>query len=418
MEDITGTRRAPFGANPNVGDAGQATQHRILAAAGEAFATNGYARTSVEAITDLAGCSRPTFYQYFSGKEDVHRRLAARFGSELSQVLERLGPITADRAGRDEICAWLTGLGEVHDRFRAVADNFAAAVRTDDRMVAGSSALSAAYRRRLCEVIVDPPDDDVALEAQAAALNAVAYGASVYRGRVGTVEESRMVDALGDLIHRSMFGAIEGVNVAEVRRGTARRPGAGHPADSDSDQGRQSRGKATQARLMEAAAAAFGTLGYDGVRVDDIASEAGVSHGTFYRYFADKAAVFSEHVEIATAEISALLSGWPIPAGDEPRFAKDYYDLFARHGGIIACLPEARAAGLECAAHSRQVIAHALQLGLDARGFGDTDADVVTCFSLLESFASSAFGGLGVSLDEAVNATALVLRRGVFGAAT
>ena len=67
MEEISTSRRAPFGTNPTVGEAGRATQVRILAAANEAFASNGYARTSVEAITDLAGCSRPTFYQYFSG---------------------------------------------------------------------------------------------------------------------------------------------------------------------------------------------------------------------------------------------------------------------------------------------------------------------------------------------------------------
>ena len=174
MEDITTSRRSPFGANPTVGEAGQATQQRILAAANDAFGTNGYARTSVEAITDLAGCSRPTFYQYFAGKEDLHRRLAARFGAELFEVLDRMGPITPDRLGRAEIASWLTGLATVHARYRAVADNFAAAVRTDDQMVTGSTALNAAYRSRLCEVIVDPPTDPVALEVQAVAINSVA----------------------------------------------------------------------------------------------------------------------------------------------------------------------------------------------------------------------------------------------------
>ena len=172
---------------------------------------------------------------------------------------------------------------------------------------------------------------------------------------------------------------------------------------------------ATRARLLESAAAAFGTLGYDGVRVDDIAAEAGVSHGTFYRYYTDKAAVFAEHADAATAEITALLARWPLESGSETPWAKDYYDLFARQGGIVACLPEARAAGLECAARSRRAVAHALQQGLEARGFGDTDADVVCCFALLESFAVSAFRGLTVSVDEAIDATALVLPRGVFG---
>ena len=415
MEDITTSRRSPFGANPTVGEAGQATQQRILAAANDAFGTNGYARTSVEAITDLAGCSRPTFYQYFAGKEDLHRRLAARFGAELFEVLDHLGPITADRPGRDEIVSWLTGLAAVHARYRAVADNFAAAVRTDDQMVTGSTALSAAYRSRLCEVIVDPPTDPVTLEVQAVAINSVAYGASFYRSRVGSVSQQRTTDALADLIHRSIFGTIDGVNVAQSRRGIVRRAPATPGSASPDEEGRQPRGVATRTRLLDAAAAAFGTLGYDGVRVDDIAVEAGVSHGTFYRYYADKDAAFSEHVVTATDDIVALLGSWPLDAGAEARWAREYFELFARHGGIITCLPEARAAGVDAATRARLEVSRALRIGLDARTFGDTDADIVSCFALLESFPASAFRGLGVSVDDAIDATALVLRRGVFG---
>lgn len=415
MEEITSSRRAPFGANPTVGEAGRATQQRILAAASEAFATNGYAQTSVEAITALAGCSRPTFYQYFSGKEDLHRRLATRFGAELAGALDRMGPITADRAGRDELRGWLAGLSDVHRRYRAVADNFAASVRTDDRMVTGSTTLSSAYRTRLCQSIVDPPAGAVPLDVQAAAINAVAYGAAVYRNRVGTVGPDRTTDAVADLIHRSIFGAIDGVNLAETRPGTARPP-APVPAEATADDpARRSRGLATRADLLAASAAAFGTLGYDGVRVDDIAKEAGVSHGTFYRYFTDKIAIFSEHVETVTDEIVALLDEWPLGRGEEAAWARAYYDAFARIGGIVSCLPEARAAGLEAATRSRLQVAHALQQGLDTRTFGDTDADVISCFALLEGFAASAFRGLGVSVDEAVAATALMLERGVFG---
>lgn len=415
MEEISTSRRAPFGTNPTVGEAGRATQLRILAAANEAFAANGYARTSVEAITDLAGCSRPTFYQYFSGKEDLHRRLAAQFGAELLGVLDRMGPITPDRSGRDEIASWLTGLAVVYDRYRAVADNFAAAVRTDDLMVTGSVTLSAAYRARLCEVIADPTPDPVSLDVQAVAINSIAYGTSVYRGRVGSVSGPRMTDALADLLHRSIFGAIDGVNLAPSRPGARRRQAPPGRAASDADEGRRSRGRATRTRLVDAARIAFGTLGYDGVRVDDIATEAGMSHGTFYRYYADKDAVFAEHVEAATAEIVAALAAWPLVPGSEVRWTEDYFALFARFGGIISCLPEARTAGLECAIRSRQQVSRALTAGLDARAFGDTDADLVGCFALLESFPASAFRGLGVSVDDAIDAAALVLRRGVFG---
>jgi len=47
-------------------------------------------------------------------------------------------------------------------------------------------------------------------------------------------------------------------------------------------------GEATRARLLAAARQAFGELGFAATRVDDIVERAGMSHGTFYRYFEDK----------------------------------------------------------------------------------------------------------------------------------
>jgi len=44
----------------------------------------------------------------------------------------------------------------------------------------------------------------------------------------------------------------------------------------------------TRSRLLTAAREAFSELGYVATRVDDIVARAGVSHGTFYRYFGDK----------------------------------------------------------------------------------------------------------------------------------
>ena len=48
------------------------------------------------------------------------------------------------------------------------------------------------------------------------------------------------------------------------------------------------KGRATRERLLIAAETIFGQSGYDATRVADIAAGAGVSHGLFYRHFADK----------------------------------------------------------------------------------------------------------------------------------
>ncbi len=48
-----------------------------------------------------------------------------------------------------------------------------------------------------------------------------------------------------------------------------------------------------QARIIEAARRVFARKGFSAT-VDDVANEAGISHGLAYRYFANKAALFSE----------------------------------------------------------------------------------------------------------------------------
>jgi len=49
--------------------------------------------------------------------------------------------------------------------------------------------------------------------------------------------------------------------------------------------------ESTRERLLDAARQTFGELGFVATRVDDIVERAGLSHGTFYRYFSDKKAI-------------------------------------------------------------------------------------------------------------------------------
>ena len=69
------------------------------------FGEEGYHQCGVIRITEVAGCSRAAFYQYFSSKEDVFRHLAGQVARQLVASAEALGPITggprrlADPAG-------------------------------------------------------------------------------------------------------------------------------------------------------------------------------------------------------------------------------------------------------------------------------------------------------------------------------
>jgi AcrR family transcriptional regulator len=57
---------------------------------------------------------------------------------------------------------------------------------------------------------------------------------------------------------------------------------------------RQERARRSYLALIDAASALFGARGYDAVGTPEIAQRAGVSVGTFYRYFADKHEIYLE----------------------------------------------------------------------------------------------------------------------------
>lgn len=47
------------------------TKSRLIQCAFELFSRDGYNNTTIERIIDAAGCSKGTFYHYFSGKEEL-----------------------------------------------------------------------------------------------------------------------------------------------------------------------------------------------------------------------------------------------------------------------------------------------------------------------------------------------------------
>lgn len=104
-------RRPPLGDNPLLGHRGATTRNRILHSALDVFAQHGYHDTRVEPITGAAGCSRPTFYQYFSSKDGVFWHLAGRLAREMDNLAEGLDGIAPDRQGLEPLQAWVGGRG-------------------------------------------------------------------------------------------------------------------------------------------------------------------------------------------------------------------------------------------------------------------------------------------------------------------
>jgi AcrR family transcriptional regulator len=77
------------------------------------------------------------------------------------------------------------------------------------------------------------------------------------------------------------------------------------------------RGHATRAALVKAARSVFERDGFLDARVTDITAEAGTATGSFYKYFADKEAVFLAVTEEVNEEVSHPPSLHDLPAADD-----------------------------------------------------------------------------------------------------
>lgn len=77
---------------------------------------------------------------------------------------------------------------------------------------------------------------------------------------------------------------------------------------------RSAKGRRTRARLVEAGKTVFERDGFLQARITDIATEAGVSHGSFYHYFDSKESLFREIAEEVEVR---LVSMDDIPQADD-----------------------------------------------------------------------------------------------------
>lgn len=86
----------------------------------------------------------------------------------------------------------------------------------------------------------------------------------------------------------------------------------------------QKRATKTYAALLQAAGEVFAEMGFDAAQTPDIAARAGVSVGTFYRYFADKRQVFIELAQdYLERSYQATVGGLSPDAFLETRTAQD-----------------------------------------------------------------------------------------------
>jgi AcrR family transcriptional regulator len=407
-------RRAPFGSNPLVGERGTDTQRRILAAAMDVFGEVGFSAARVELITEKAGCSRPAFYQYFSSKDDVFWALAADLGQEMVELAERLERVTPDAEGVARLRAWITEFMDLHEAHAPVFAGFQAASRDHLPQVRSSSGISERTGDALLRAfgVRASRRTSTIVTAMVAVLIRCSFYAEVMPG---ARDRARLVDGLADVLHRLFEGPIDGVNVD--RRAPAQPPrAAAAPAGAPDGDATAPRGAKTRQRLLDAGATVLPARGYHDTRVDDVVTAAGVSHGTFYRYFENTDDFFRVLAEDASGEMVALLDRLrPDGEADELRsWLRAWFDTYQSNGGVISTWqemqtsPELASFSLEVAA---AVIAR-LTEALEGRGFGDARTDALTLLALIERVPYSVYTLGFTGEDDAVEAMTTIIRRG------
>ena len=140
-------------------------------------------------------------------------------------------------------------------------------------------------------------------------------------------------------------------------RGTGRPPkkqparpslGGGAPAQ---DRELRAQGRETVRRLLEAGMFEFENRGFHGVRVDDVVRRAGISHGTFYLYFANKEDLFKALLRDALHDMQVVAGDFPVVTSDETglrllrAWVRKFSAAYAAHGTVLRTLSSANAPG-------------------------------------------------------------------------
>lgn len=400
----TAVRRAPYSDNPTVGTRGLRTQQRILDAALQAFGEHGYERSTIERISQLAGCSRVSFYQYFAGKEDVFRHLAAQVARQLRASAEALEPLTEDVRGWTALRGWVERYGDIYARYEPVFRAFGAAAESDEALAGGSRRAGernlALFQSKLSTTALPPRQLDPVVGLLLAGATRTLDMAAILRSAVpDAYPRERIEISLTDVIHRALFGLHRDVNAHAPTHGSPPRLRIGATLLASFERAAELEREAARpdrralASLLEVGHDVVVQCGYQGTRVDDVVAAANVSHGAFYRYFENKDDLVRVVSVRALTSLSTALGEVP-GAPDRAtlrRWLRRYNAVHSEKGAMVRVWVEGalddplrtdRAAVFDW---GRLRVARVLQ----GRDFGDGDADAVVLLAFVEAFGST-----------------------------
>lgn len=165
---------------------------------------------------------------------------------------------------------------------------------------------------------------------------------------------------------------------------------------------RTSRGERTRARLRDAAREVFAERGYAAARVEDVVAVAGVSHGTFYTYFTNKAGALDALIDETARELQAVAEEpWDGPDASAAIAAviERFVEVFAGHADVMGTWLEASAHEVHFRQRLREVregyiakVAAQLDPALEGTGHDPTVA-AAALVAMVEGYATQGLRG-------------------------
>ncbi|MCH7789267.1 MAG: TetR/AcrR family transcriptional regulator [Acidobacteria bacterium] len=420
MDRIEAARRAPFGNSPEVGARGARTHRRVIDAGLSVFADVGYIDASISAITEAAGCSRASFYQYFASKEDLFLQMTTLVASEQIVIFDRLEAVTPDGHGRDAVHAWLIEYIEHYHTYSPVFGAYNALTQYDSSVTEGAARVYRRLAKRLASKFHDTPPTWQDPQMGALLLvTLVSRTPALWRVAEAGIDRDRLASSLADLVHRCVYGPIAGVNVNDYRGlAETRIPDVGElsaPIEADRAEG------GTRDLLLAAGRETFPRLGHHGTRVDDIVAEAGVAHGTFYRYFEDKDDLFVQLAQAAVEGLTELVASFPA-SGDAASLRSwftTWFDTYDDSASLVAVWvsaaessPAVRDLGFRLAIETGTSVGSVLV----GHASGDLPVDTIALLAWLERLPVNVASLRLMSKQDAVNRVTALVQQGMLSA--
>ena len=302
----------------------------------------GYRDTTMEDIAEAVGRSRAGVYQYFGSKAEIFLLFQERLRDDMEEAaihLNRLGP---DAIGYANVRSWLAEMSAVWNRHRMTF------------LQGSAAALDVAALRDSSNASVSLYTELVARRMKQANVQGISRGAASY-AIVAMVEqanfdlqhyalpipESDLVDALASVVQLALFPGSLPLEVRRKRRGArpeSHRSSRTLPltdAISEADLSESAN------RIRVAATKVFLERGVRRASIREITTEAGVAHGTFYLYWADKAELFNSLVAECALECNGLFEKLvaTAPFHDAEAITEwvdAYVGTYRRHAAVMA----------------------------------------------------------------------------------